>query len=216
MNTLMKPLQVRETLLEKGVRTFTPHDFEHIFRVSPSRTKYFLETQTDEGLLIRLKQGIYALKTDLPSEEDIANSIYRPSYISLEYALAYWGILPEMPYVVTSVTTKPTRLFSPGVVPFAYYSIKKAAYTGYTLEKPGSSVSEKSNSVNFSETSSKSFLIAEPEKALVDYLYFVALGRKPENDRLFIKKGSLDKKKLKQYAKLYSRKKLDALLKDYL
>jgi len=215
MNTLMKPLQVRETLLEKGVRTFTPHDFEHIFRVSPSRTKYFLETQTDEGLLIRLKQGIYALKTDLPSEEEIANSLYRPSYISLEYALAYWGILPEMPYMVTSVTTKPTRLFTPDSVPFAYYSIKKSAYTGYMLVKPGTDVSAKSNNIGFNGTN-KSFLIAEPEKALVDYLYFVALGRKPENDRLFIKKGSLEKKKLKQYAKLYNKKKLDALVKDYL
>jgi hypothetical protein len=215
----MKPLQVRETLLEKGVRTFTPHDFEHIFRISPSRTKYFLETQTDEGLLTRLKQGIYALKTDIPSEQEIANSLYKPSYISLEYALAYWGIMPEMPYAVTSVTTKPTRLFTPeygGV--FEYTSIKRSAYTGYILVKPAEVKSGQSNFIetNTNGATPKSFLIAEPEKALVDYLYFVALGRKLENDRLFIKKGSLEKKKLRQYAKLYNKKKLDALVKAYL
>jgi predicted transcriptional regulator of viral defense system len=79
MNTLLKPLQVRETLLQKKVRTFTTHDFENIFRTTPTKTKSLLETQTTQGLLIRLKRGVYALKTDLPSREEIANSLYRPS-----------------------------------------------------------------------------------------------------------------------------------------
>jgi hypothetical protein len=76
MYTLLKPLQVRETLLSKKVRTFTAYDFENIFNASASRTKYFLEAQTEAGLLIRLKRGIYALKTDLPSQEEIANRLY--------------------------------------------------------------------------------------------------------------------------------------------
>ena len=90
MNTLLKPLQVRETLLQKKVRTFTTHAFEHSFRTTPTKTTYFLETQTAERLFIRLKRGVYALKTDLPGQEEIANSSYRPSSISFEYALAYW------------------------------------------------------------------------------------------------------------------------------
>ena len=76
MNTLLKPLQVRETLLQKKVRTFTTHDFENIFRTTPTNTKYFLETQTAEGVFIRLKRGVYALKTDLPSQEEIAHSLF--------------------------------------------------------------------------------------------------------------------------------------------
>src|SRR2546429_112334 len=133
MSTLLKPLQVRETLLDKKVRTFTTRDFENIFRTSPTRAKYFLETQTDEGLLTRLKRGIYALKTDLPSAEVIANSLYRPSYISFDYALAYWGLIPEMPYAITSATTKPTRDFIANNRAFSYFTIKPEAYTGYML-----------------------------------------------------------------------------------
>lgn len=220
MTTLLKPLLVRETLIEKKVRTFTPHDFERIFGVTPTRAKYFLETQTGEGLLIRLKKGLYALKTDRPTEEEIANSLYRPSYISFEYALAFWGILPEMPYAVTSATTKPTRQFSVNSIAFDYYSIKKEAYTGYRLLKARRRVSPKDDNVNLSETeiwpTIGGFLMAEPEKALVDYLYFVALGKREDNDRLYINLDTLDVHKIWDYAKLYDRKRLNQLLKDIL
>lgn len=220
METLLKPLQVRETLLDKNVRTFTPLDFETIFHSSPTRTKYFLETQTDEGLFTRLKKGMYALKTDFPTGEEIANSLYRPSYISFETALAYYGILPEMPYAVTSATTKPTRDFIVNGMAYSYFTIKPEAYTGYLLTDPWLIGSLKTNKSHYSEmvftSDRKPFLIAEPEKALVDYLYFVSLGKKLPNDRLYIKPGSLSKAKLKRYARLYNRKKLNNLLESYL
>lgn len=220
MNTILKPLQVRETLLDKNVRTFTTHDFESIFHTSYTRTKYFLETQTQEGLFTRLKKGMYALKTDLPSGEEIANSLYRPSYVSFEYALAYWGMLPEMPYTITSATTKPTRDFIVNGMAFTYFTIKSEAYTGYMLLKTNRRTSLKNRSVYLSEmeniTDTGSFLLAEPEKALVDFLYFVSLGKKLPNDRLYIEPGSLSKAKVKRYARLYKRDKLNELVKDYL
>jgi len=215
----MKPLQIRETLLTKGVRTFTTNDFNNIFRSSSSRTKYFLERQTEEGLLIRLKQGIYALKTDPPSDEEIANSLYRPSYISFEYALAYWGMIPEMPYTVTSATTKPTRQFIARNISFSYYSIKEEAYTGYTLVATNRYPAINNKGADFVEQSyldARTFYIAEPEKALVDYLYFESLGKRLGNDRLYIKKDALNKQKLRIYALLYKRKRLVELLKEYL
>jgi len=217
MNTLLKPLQVRETLLQKKVRTFTTHDFENIFRTTPTKTQYFLETQTAEGLFIRLKRGVYALKTDLPSQEEIANSLYRPSYISFEYALAYWGVMPEMPYTVTSATTKPTRHITANNMSFAYYSIKEEAYTGYASIHTLRRISLKGKDVNLYETaltgsSMGYFLIAEPEKAQVDYLYFVSLGKRMENDRLYIEPGTVDEAKPHTYARLYNKKKLTELL----
>ena len=221
MNTLLKPLQVREALLEKGVRIFTPQDFERIFHTTPFKTKYFLETQTEEGLFARLKQGVYTLKTDFPSEEEIANTLYKPSYISFEYALAYYNMIPEMPYSVTSATTKPTRLFTTNNMAFAYYTIKEEAYTGYTLVKTPRSISEKSKSIYFNEMVStgigiKSFFIAEPEKALVDYLYFVSIGKRIDNDRMFYKEDTLNKGKLVNYAKLYNRKNLMERIQPFL
>ena len=198
MTTLMKPLLVREELLRRKVRIFTVEEFSRIFQTPSYSTKYFLEEQTGQGLLVRLKKGLYALKTDYPAEEEIANALYKPSYISFEYALAYYSILPEMSYKVTCATTKPTRIFTVADIDFAYYTIKNGAYTGYSLVK----------------TESKSFLIAEREKALVDYLYFENLGKRPHNDRLVIK--DIDKAKLIRYAKIYGRAGLIDLVKRYL
>lgn len=190
MYTLPKPLLIREELLKRRMRVFTSLEFARIFPTSRHTIKYFLETQVQEGLLMRLKQGLYALKTDPPGEKEIANKLYMPSYISFSYALAYYNIIPEMPYTVTSVTTKPTRMFNSPTVAFSYYTIKKEAFTGYILKKEGE----------------KSFLIAEAEKALVDYVYFATLGRGPSLDRLNI--SSLSKDKAIRYAKLYGRKSL--------
>lgn len=198
MSTLLKPLIVREELLKHDIRLFSPYEFGRLFRTPAYITKYFLEEQTRQGLFVRLKRGMYALKTDLPSEEEIANALYKPSYISFEYALAYYDILPEMPYTVTSATTKPTRLFTPPNMSFEYYTIKKEFYTGYSLVK----------------RRTKSFLIAEPEKALVDYLYFETLGKRPHNDRLMTK--NINKEKLMDYAEIYQRKSLVKCAKDLL
>lgn len=204
MYTLLKPFQIREDLLRRSLRVFTVQEFMRIFKISPHSTKYFLETQIKEGFFLRLKRGIYTLKTDLPSEEEIANVLYKPSYISFEYALAYYNLLPEMSYTITSVTTKPTRLFTASGKSFSYKTIKKEAFTGYVLVKQDA----------------KSFLIAEKEKALVDYLYFVSLGKTPPNERLFEnlknnryhKKGGLNKEKGDIYSQLFDNKKLSYLI----
>lgn len=198
MYTLLKPLFIREELLKKGLLIFTPNDFERTFQLSKQKAKYFLEKESKEGLLLRLKKGLYCLKSDRISEEEIANRLYQPSYISFEYALSCYNILPEMPYSLTSATTKPTRTFTVSDKVFSYFTIKKEAYTGYTLIKRGRT----------------SFLMAEPEKALVDYLYFAVLGKKPLNDRL--KTSSLQKEKLLKYASLFNRDKLDVLIGNLL
>jgi len=198
MYTLLKPLSVREELLRRGVGIFTPQDFQRIFGVSRLRTKYFLKEYTRGGLLLRLKNGLYALKTDPPPEEEIANRIYRPSYLSFEYALAAHNILPEMPYSVTSATTRTTRAFSVGDKTFSYSTIKRPAYAGYAPAR----------------RAGRTVLIAEPEKALVDYLYFVSLGRKPRNDRL--NTAGLDRQKVLGYAGLYQRAGLDQLIRETL
>lgn len=194
MSTLLKPFLVREELLNRKVRIFTPLEFMRIFPASPASIKYFLEEQVDAGLLLRLKKGLYTLRTDLPSEEEIANKLWQPSYLSFEYALAYYNILPEMTYIITSATTKTTRIFALDYQTFGYYTIKKEAYTGYVLQR----------------TERKSFLIAEPEKALVDYLYFVSIGKRPENDRL--NTSNLDKGKILKYVQLYDRPRLELLI----
>ena len=195
MSTLLKPLFVREKLLGRQLRLFTMREFRRLFPASQDKAKYFLEQQTSRGLLTRLKNGLYMLKTDPAGEMEIANRLYQPSYISFEYALAEYNILPEMPYAVTSATTKPTRVFTLEHKIFSYQSIKKTVFTGYfPVKKDGRTV-----------------LVASPEKALADYLYFVALGKKQLNERLNLLK--IRRKQLLNYCRLFERKKLMSLAK---
>lgn len=192
----MKPILVREELLNRGIKVFTQLDFQRIFPNPKDQIQYFLEKQTEEGLFIRLKKGLYALKTDLPSDEEIANVLYKPSYLSFEYALARHGIIPESPYNLTSATTSPTRVFTLTDKAYSYYTIKQKAFTGYYLDTTGN----------------KRVVIAEPEKALVDYLYFVAIGKRSFNDRFNV--SYLEKNKITKYAKLFGREKVIALAED--
>ena len=202
----MKPAQVQNILINKGIHIFTPEMFGQIFPAPSYTIKYWLESQTKQGLLKRLKRGLYTLSLFPPLEEEVANRLYRPSYISLEYALAYYNLLQETPYTITSVTTKPTRTFMSDNKTFSYRTIKRKAYTGYFLEKK----------------SGASFLIAEPEKALADYLYFVTLHKSPYNERLiehltdpsFYRTKRINREKLFHYTRLFEHKGLHVFMKE--
>lgn len=176
------------------MKVFTVLDFWRVFPKSKDQIQYFLESQTQQGLLVRLKKGLYALKTDPPSDEELANALYKPSYLSFEYAMAWYGIIPESPYNLTSATTNSTRLFTVRGKAYSYYTVKQESYTGYILDTSGG----------------KRFQIAEPEKALADYLYFVAIGKRFWNDRFNVSK--LDKNKLKEYTSLFEREKVSELV----
>ncbi|MEK7122434.1 MAG: hypothetical protein AAB855_01105 [Patescibacteria group bacterium] len=177
--------------LKKGI--FTLQEFRRIFSCTPPQAKHFLETYTRRGVFVRLKPGLYGVRGLLPKDEMIANALYQPSYLSFEYALSKYGVIPESVYTLTSATTKPTRVFSANGQTFSYHTIARAAFTGYRLSGGAHPV-----------------LMAEPEKALVDYLYFVALGKKSLVDRVDCSR--LDKKKVFDYARLYHRPALFTLI----
>ncbi|MDP3725381.1 MAG: hypothetical protein Q8R20_02850 [Nanoarchaeota archaeon] len=187
---ILSILSVRKELLTRRVSLFTTQEFQRIFRSSYSQTKYFLETYAKQGMFVRLKPGLYAFEGRMPSGEEIANALYQPSYLSFEYALARHGIIPEIVYALTSATTKSTRTFATADLGFEYFKIKKQAFIGYGLVQDG-------------RDRTRSVLMAEPEKAVADYLYFVSLGKRQMNDRMIIK--GLDRKKITRYAKLFRR-----------
>ena len=149
----------------------------------------------EKGWLYLLKRGLYELTYpkdyNLP-DIYIASKLYSPSYISLETALSNFSIIPEVSMAVTSVTTKPTRKFKNKHGLFIYRSLKPEFFTGYYLEKQGAF----------------DIFIAEPEKALIDFLYFKTFRDKNFSlkderlDRDVISR--LNKKKLNKYAKLFN------------
>lgn len=197
MERKLKPIYVQQHLQAKGVRLFSPSEFQRVFGASLRAAQEFIKDHCDD-LFFKVRNGLYALRIDTPADEIIANRLYAPSYISFEYALSRHGIIPESVYTITSATTRVTRKFVVNDKSFTYSHIKKQAYRGYITEQIGG----------------MTVLMAEPEKALVDYLYFVNLKRKTLNERLAIRK--LKKKFVLEYAKLFSRKSLIKLVKEIL
>lgn len=193
----LKPLQVQENLKKSGLQIFSPEELRRFFRVEKWAMQAFIKNHT-EDLFIKLKNGLYALRSDPPSELEIANRLYFPSYISFEYALAHYRIIPETVYSITSATPKITRSFVVQNKSYEFNRIKKEAYRGYRVEKQ----------------SGTTILIAEPEKALVDTLYFVDLKLKSLNERLYVKR--INKQEALRYASFFKRESLIKLLKDVL
>ena len=193
----LKPLIVQETLNKRGVFLFSPEEFRRIFSVKKWAASTFIKNHT-EDLFIKIRNGLYTLRSQPVSELEIANRLCSPSYLSFEYALAHYRIIPESVYSVTSATTRITREFIVQGKSYEYNRIKKEAFRGYRLEKLGKT----------------KVFIAEPEKALVDYLYFVDLKRKLLNERL--NTDGIKKKLVLEYAVLYGRKSLMKLVKKIL
>jgi predicted transcriptional regulator of viral defense system len=197
MERKLKPIPVERMLRGKGVRLFSPEEFRRLFGVTLRAAQEFIKDHNHD-LFLKLRNGLYALRSDPPHELEIANRVYGPSYVSLEYALAYYRFIPETVYTVTSATTKITREFTVQGKSYEYSRIKRRAYAGYRLMK---------------EDQAK-ILMAVPEKALVDYCYFIDLRLKSLNDRLRVTK--VNAKEALGYARLFNRESLVKLVREIL
>ncbi len=118
---------------------------------------YQLSTWVKKGYLLKIKNGIYIFTRDYEKikGEEIATVLYQPSYLSMESALSAYGIIPEMVYSYVSVTAKTNRTFDNKFGHFIYRHLKGELFWGYREVKTGSG----------------RYLMAEPEKAVLDYLY---------------------------------------------
>jgi len=111
------------------------------------------------GHLLKIRNGFYRL-AGCPAHGDeevffIANKLYSPSYISLQSALSWHGLIPEGVFTTTSVSTKKTQSFQTPLGHFTWKRIKPALFFGYRLETFGD----------------YQFKIADPAKTLLDLLY---------------------------------------------
>jgi hypothetical protein len=112
------------------------------------------------GALVRVKKGIYIFGENFArrpfSKEVLANMMYGPSYISLEWACQYYRLIPEKVTTVTSITTQRSREFETPVGFFTYDHLPvQVFHVGVTLRQ-------------FSDT--QQALVATKEKALADLL----------------------------------------------
>ncbi|MCC6643607.1 hypothetical protein IT411_02560 [Candidatus Peregrinibacteria bacterium] len=117
-----------------------------------------LDRWEKKGYLKKVKRGFYCFGTQIVDQNFLfytANKIYAPSYVSLEIALKYYGLIPEEIFQITSVGTKKATNFETAVGNFSYRRIKPSLYFGYRL-------------IDFGQ---QKMLLAESEKAVLDYLY---------------------------------------------
>lgn len=184
-----------EKLIHRAV--FSIHDLEL------SKHKIFdyqLNLWVKKDYLVRLKNGIYAFSSRINdlNGELISSLLYEPSYISLESALSYYGFIPEMVYAFTAVTARITRTFNNSFGTFIYHHIKHALFWGYQEKN----------------VKDGRYLIAEPEKAILDYLYFYGARIRSQSDFDNIRfngeqiKETLNKEKYFKYVKVFNSKKM--------
>ena len=116
----------------------------------------------DDGLLLPMKKGLYAVSpeiTGIPISLPLAaNLLYGPSYVSMEYALHHYGIIPERVVEITSMTTRRGKTYD---LPVGRFS-----YTHSPLEFYSIGIDRVEN------PDQTGFLMASPEKALCDKLVF--------------------------------------------
>jgi predicted transcriptional regulator of viral defense system len=132
-------------------------------RLYPSETQAQINTQlwrwTNQNKLIRLKKSLYVFTQEKEQLNDflVSNLIYQPSYVSLESALNSYGIIPDVTAETTAVNPITTKNFKTELGQFSYHKLKSNLFFGYRWAGL--------------KGSHHQYRIAEPEKALLDFIY---------------------------------------------
>ncbi|MBC8527318.1 MAG: hypothetical protein H8D22_10800 [Candidatus Cloacimonetes bacterium] len=177
----MKNIEAVKFLQNSGKKIFNLSEIKNLLDIEKDNTAYKkVESLIKADILKRTIKGIYYLTFNPPSDFELANSIYQPSYVSLASALTFYGILVQVPYEVTSVSPKLTKKIKFDKKSFTYSHISPDYFWGYQKVE--------------------GFLIALPEKALIDSLFFMSLGWISVNyDELFL--DEIDYKKFLEMSK---------------
>ncbi len=142
---------------------FDYHELSRALNISPASARVAAGRYVRQGLLIRVRRNMYVLKktwenAGLEEKFIIANLGQSPSYISLTCALGYYGLTTQVQRdYLESMTMHRSREIKVEQTVFKYRKISRSLYFGF----------EKING----------FFIASPEKALLDSIYLVSLGR---------------------------------------
>lgn len=144
--------------LKTQLKDFIVFSIRDIEKVDPLFHKQRLSEWQEKNYIKKVRQGFYIF-SDLQINEQvlflIANAIYQPSYISLEMALSLYNLIPEAVYSITSISSKKTNIFKTDIGTFIYKHVKPELIFGYELK----------------ESNNHRYMIAEIEKAILDYLY---------------------------------------------
>lgn len=176
--TLAKWIQI----LKNGRKFYHLADLMKLANLKIHAARKTAQRLIQKGILVKLYREFYGNQWVTYQAEEVANLIYPPSYISCETALFHYGILDQAPFSITSVTSRKSKRIRTGNNEFIYHKIHPSLFWGYSREV--------------------GYLLAEPEKALLDWLY---LNPKRITQSFLdeMNREQLNQKKLKKYAAHY-------------
>jgi predicted transcriptional regulator of viral defense system len=189
----------------KDFTVFSLNDIRHLEENFHRRR---LNEWQEKGYIKKVVKEHYIF-SDKPIDEnalfEMANRIYKPSYISFEAALSFYQFIPESVYGITSASTRRTYAFHTPLGNFLYRTIKPDFFFGYEMKTYNGNV----------------YKIAGPEKSLLDFLYLNHhLRTDPDfeslriNHEIFFQRIDLDK--LQAYSLKYSQKTLASRLNRFI
>ena len=193
----MNIYQIQTKLKESKKKVFSTSDIAKIsqFTGKEDSLHVLVQRMKKKGLIQSIKRDLFFVSEEKLTFFQIANVLYSPSYISLESALNYYGILIQVPSTVRSIGVKRAKKVLLDEKNYEYFNMNKNYYFGY-LEING-------------------FLIADKEKALIDQIYFTALS-KTNTSFEELQLENIDFKKLKRYASKIKNKAFQKLFSEFI
>jgi predicted transcriptional regulator of viral defense system len=153
-----KDIQLINFLIQLDKPLLNIADLEKILGLKNRASLYVtLHRLTRYGVLERLRRGAYRLSFRPRDVAQAANQLYSPSYLSFESALSRHGVLSQIPYTVTFATPRRSKKMRLGETMIEFRQLRADLFFGYVLES--------------------GLYLAEPEKALLDEMYFVKRGK---------------------------------------
>ena len=134
-------------------------NIEQIEEFVPDYDRNSITRWVKKGYLMKLRRGQYAFRESAQDPDFaliVAGQIVSPSYLSLHYALAHYKMIPPQETQFTSVTTQKPAVYENALGVYSYRSIAPHLYFGY---QP------------YALPDGRTFMLATPEKALLDTLY---------------------------------------------
>ncbi len=149
-------------LAEKLPKFFSTKDVQLVLSIQTDSARVLCARYTKKGIFLRIKRDLYAFKEvflhlDRDSILHISGLIQENTYISFTTALAHYGILPGLSHYTEAVSFQRSLEKQVGHLTWKYHRLPKKLFFSYHEED--------------------NFMIATPEKALLDLLYLYSLGR---------------------------------------
>lgn len=153
----MKTLDLLKRIKDLKKDYLSVSDLTQLLELGEKSIYVTLSRLEEAGVLTRLKSGIYVSADQGVDLKVIANQLCYPSYLSFETALGDFGVVSQKAYTLTFATTHRSKKDLLGQTEVEYRHLNKKLFFGYILKND--------------------LYLAEPEKALLDQLYMVSLGK---------------------------------------